>query len=90
MIYSILVILFCLAILLWLRELSKNAEIKGILRTGLREAESYKPGGRDHIRIPYTQAAHLIGWVSDLPVYEPPKSQWSHARRPLRRQKRSK
>lgn len=45
--------------------LSSKQKVNGVLRTALRDADKYKPGGRDHCRIPYNQLAELLGWKSD-------------------------
>lgn len=37
---------------------------RGVMRAALRQADEYAPGGRDHIRIPYNQAAMLVQWDS--------------------------
>lgn len=47
---------------LWL--FSGQQTWRGIMRAALRQADEYAPGGRDHIRIPYNQAAMLVQWES--------------------------
>ena len=57
--------LFLLAIVLWLRRMMEDQKLKAVLRTALRKADLYKPGGREIVTIPYNQLAELIGWKSD-------------------------
>lgn len=51
-------------------QLTGNQKLKGILRTALRNADNYKPGGRDHVRVPYNQLAAILGWrPENFPQY---------------------
>lgn len=36
-----------------------------LLRTYLRQADKYKPGGRDTVVIPYNELASKVNWKSD-------------------------
>ncbi len=62
----ILTIVALLLSLFNLWELAAKQKLLGVLRTSLRNAEQYKPGGRDEVRIPYNQLAELVKWDSEL------------------------
>ena len=50
----------------WMLNEAKHSKIKAILRTGLRNADNYKPGGRDKVVLLYNQIAEAMGWESEL------------------------
>jgi hypothetical protein len=61
----IFAVLFVVVGWLWIHEHTANSKLKAVLRTALRAADNYKPGGRDEVRIRYNQLASLIGWESE-------------------------
>jgi hypothetical protein len=61
---DIMSLMFLLAGLAWLREFLSSGKIKGILRAGLRRADTYGLAGRDTVRFDRNQIAELLG----LPV----------------------
>ena len=70
MIYStIITLLFLGALFMYLWTLAGHGKLRAVLRTALRAADAYKPGGRDHVRIPYNQLAELLDWRSEAKNY---------------------
>ena len=52
---------FLLSVLFYVRELTSNTKIKGVLRAALRRADGYGMTARDTVRIDRNQAAELLG-----------------------------
>lgn len=61
---SIILLLFLVSALLNFWLFSGQQTWRGVMRAALRQADEYAPGGRDHVRIPYNQAAHMVQWES--------------------------
>jgi hypothetical protein len=53
------------ALVLWIGRIMEQEKVYRVLRSALRQADDYKPGGRDIATIPYNQLALLVGWKSD-------------------------
>lgn len=69
---EVMTLAFLGTLFLYLRALASSSRLKGVLRTALRAADAYKPGGRDEVRIKYNQLAQLMGWRSEnYPMRDP-------------------
>ena len=57
--------LLLLSLIALMISISSKQKVNSVLRTALRNADAYKPGGRETVVIPYNQLAELMGWKSD-------------------------
>ena len=62
---EVMVLLFVVALGLYLRELTGVSKIRGVLRAAFRRADNYGPGGRETVRIDRNQVAELLGEEPD-------------------------